>query len=377
MKNKIITLMMISVLLLSMSFSFGDTLKTDLSYDEALALALENSNTLETIDNKILLAERELKSAVNKSDDVKTSGITSDSQLLENGKIKALYPSQKNRKLMDLKEERELAASDLEIEVLEQFNTVKNKKEALQFRKNDLITAEKEYEQMKVKYDLGMIIKNELFEYEIAVKSIESEINTLERDYRKALIDMNRLIGYPINTSLTLQKKVDLSIEALSYDLDAIVEKAKENSKTVRDAYNDYLLKDLEREVINRYSRYEKPDSYDDLKEEVIDLEEAYEDSKTDAAIEIYTDYYNLLNLEADVQIAALNLELADKSLAIQRVMFDNEMSIYLDYKKAVDSYRDAYKDHNDKKLELFKAKHQFDYTLEKLDDTFESVIIN
>jgi len=376
MKKRII-LIMVSVLLLSMSFSFGDTLKTNLSYDEALTLAIENSNTLETIDSRILLAERELKSAVNKSDDVKTSGITSDSVLLENGKIKALYPSQKNRKLMDLKEERALVASDLEIEVLEGYNTVKNKKEALQFRKNDLITAEKEYEQMQVKYDLGMIIKNELFKYEIAVNSIESEINTLERDYRKAVIDMNRLIGYPISTTLDLQGKVELSIESINYDLETIVEKAKENSKTVRDAYNDYLLKDLERVVINRYSRYEKPDSYDDLEEEVIDLEEAYEDSKIDAAIEVYTDYYNLLNLEADVDIAALNLELADKSLEIQKVMFDNEMSVYLDYKKAVDEYRDAYKDHNDKKLALFKAKHQFDYTVEKLDDTFESVIIN
>jgi len=171
MKKRII-LIMVSILLLSMSFSFGDTLKTNLSYDEALTLAIENSNTLETIDSRILLAERELKSAVNKSDDVKTSGITSDSVLLENGKIKALYPSQKNRKLMDLKEERALVASDLEIEVLEGYNTVKNKKEALQFRKNDLITAEKEYEQMQVKYDLGMIIKNELFKYEIAVNSI-------------------------------------------------------------------------------------------------------------------------------------------------------------------------------------------------------------
>lgn len=368
---------MVLLIILSFTFTFGDTIiDKDLTYEEALTLAIESSNTLETIDDKILLAERLFKSANNKSDSVKTSGIVSDSELLENGKIKAYYPSQEKRNLIDLKEERNNVIKDLEVEVLEKYNTVKNTKESLQFKKTDLQIAKEEYEQMQIKYELGMIIENELFEYEIAVNTIQSDINSLEREYRKALIDLNRVIGYPIDTELNIGMKVDISLDSLEYDMRTIVEKAKENSKIVRDAYNDYLLKDLERVVINRYSRYEKPDSYDDLEEEVLDLKELYDDAKIDAAVSFYTDYYNLLNSEADVLIAQLNMQLLNRKYEIEKVKFDNEMTVYLDYKKAIYDYRDAYKDYNNKQLKLYKAKTLFDYKIEKLDTIYESAIV-
>ncbi|MDM8533139.1 TolC family protein [Clostridiaceae bacterium HSG29] len=374
--KKIISVIMIISMFLSLSVVFADELNVNLSYDDVLELSLENSNGLDTIEQRILLAERYLKSANSKSDSVKTSGLSSDSKYLENGIAKELTPSQKNRILIDLNESKLDMVEDLKIDTLEKYNDVLNKKESIMFKNQDLITAKKEYEQKTIQYDLGMITTNQLFEYEINVKNLEIEISNLERNYSKALIEVNRLIGYPIGTELNLKTKVDISIEDLNYNLDEITEKAIVNSNTVRTSYNNYLLKNLEKTVVSRYSRYEKPDSYDDLEEEVIDLLEAYEDSKITEEVNIYTDYYNLQNSYADVEIAKLNLELIKKSMEIEKLKFDNEMSTYLDYKKAVDSYRTSYNNLSDKELILYKAKVQFDYYIEKLDYEFENVII-
>lgn len=374
--RKIIIVTAVLILTLStLAVSFSDTI--DLTYDKALELAVKNSNALETIDDKILLAERELKSAINKSEDVKTSGITSDSVLLENGKIKELYPSQKNEELLSLKEKKGDILSDLEIEVLKYYNRMKNKSESVQFEKNDLVTAKKEYEQMALKYDLGMITKNQLFQYDITVQNIKNNINKLERSYLKDAIEMNRIIGYPIDTQINIEKAIDLSVEAMEYNLVTLLDKAKKNSEEVRDAYNEYLLKDLEKTVINRYSRYEKPDSYEDLEETVIDKKEAYEDAKVTAVINLYNDYYNLLDIKGNLEMANLQLELKDKLLKIEKVKLENELSTYLDYRKAVDAYRSAYEDFQEKELSLFEAKSNFDYKIEKLNRDFESILVN
>jgi len=374
--KKIISAIMIISMFLSLSVVFADELNVNLNYDNVLELSLENSNGLDTVDQRILLAERYLKSANSKSDSVKTSGLSSDSQYLENGITKELTPSQKNRVLMDLNESKLDMVEDLKIDTLEKYNDVLNKKESIMFKNQDLVTAKKEYEQKTIQYNLGMITTNQLFAYEINVKNLEIEISNLGRNYSKALIEVNRLIGYPIGTELNLKTEVDISINDLNYNLDEITEKAIVNSNTVRTSYNNYLLKNLEKTVVSRYSRYEKPDSYEDLEEEVIDLLEAYEDSKITEEVNIYTDYYNLQNSYADVEIAKLNLELIKKSMEIEKLKFDNEMSTYLDYKKAVDSYRTSYNSLNDKELILYKAKVQFDYYIEKLNYEFENVII-
>ncbi|MEA1975992.1 MAG: TolC family protein [Bacillota bacterium] len=374
--KKIISLIMIVGVLFSFSITFADELNVNLSYEDVLELAISNSNSLDTIDQKILLAERYLKSANSRSDTIKTKGIVSDALLLENGKIKELVPSQKNRELIDLKETKIDLIEDLKIDVIEKYNDVINKKETILFKNQDLVTANKEYDQKEIEYSLGMITKNQLFEYEINIKNLELNIKNLERDYRKALIELNRLIGYPIITQLKLESKVDINIERLEYDLDVIIAKAILNSNTVRTANNDYLLKDLEKTVVNRYSRYERPDSYEDIEDDVIDLLEDFYDSKITEEVNVYTDYYNLLNLQVDVEISSLNLELAEKLLNIEKIKLDNEMSTYLVYKKAVDNYRDIYNDMNDKELMLYKAKTQFDYYIDKLDYEFESLII-
>ncbi len=374
--KKIISVIMIIGMLLSLSVVFADELNVNLDYDNVLELSIENSNGLDTIDQRILLAERYLKSANSKSDSVKTSGLSSDSEYLNNGITKELTPSQKNRVLIDLNESKLDMIEDLKIDTLEKYNDVLNKKESIMFKNQDLVTAKKEYEQKTIQYELGMITTNQLFEYEINVKNLEIEISNLERNYSKALIEVNRLIGYPISTELNLKTKVDISIDDLNYNLNEITEKAIVNSNTVRTSYNNYLLKNLEKTVVSRYSRYEKPDSYEDLEEEVIDLLEAYEDSKITEEVNIYTDYYNLQNSYADVEIAKLNLELIKRSMEIEKLKFDNEMSTYLDYKKAVDSYRTSYNNLSDKELTLYKAKVQFDYYIEKLDYEFENVII-
>ena len=374
--KKIISMIMIIGVLFSFSITFANELNVNLSYEEVLELVISNSNSLDTIDQKILLAERYLKSANSRADTIKTKGIVSDALLLENGKIKELIPSEKNRELIDLKETKIDLIEDLKIDAIEKYNDVINKKETILFKNQDLVTANREYEQKEIEYSLGMITKNQLFEYEIAIKSLELNIKNLERNYSKALIELNRLIGYPIITQLNLESKVDITVENLEYDLDIIISKATLNSNTVRTANNDYLLKDLEKTVVNRYSRYERPDSYEDIEDDVIDLLEAFYDSKITEEVNLYTDYYNLLNLQVDVEISKLNLELAEKGLNIEKIKLDNEMSTYLVYKKAVDNYRNIYNDMNDKELMLYKAKTQFDYYIDKLDYEFENVII-
>lgn len=362
---------------LNIGFSTEDEIVKRVSYSEAVKLAKKVSNTLETIDDKILLAERELKSAKVNSDRADTSGITSDSVLLENGKKKALYPSQKKEKLVDLQEEKMNAENDLKTKVLEVYNNIYNQGYDIKFKKDQLESLNLQYQNKNEEFQLGYITETELLEYQNNIESLEYEINSLETEYQKTLMDFNRLIGNPLLTETKLDGKVNLTVENLEYNLESLVEKAKDNSPAVRHAENDYLLKKLERDVIRRYTRYEKPDSYDDLKSEVEDLEEDYMDSKITAEINIYNEYFELLNARDDLKIAELEVELANRHFEIEKIKYKQEMSTFLEYKKKLDDLRTKEKILEDKKLALFVAKSNFDYYIEKLNYTFDEVLMD
>lgn len=378
MKKLVSLLMVFTLVIISLvGVSFGQiNLDKVLDYDEVLALAIENSNALETIDSRILIAERNLRSAEHRSDVVNTSSVVSDSQYLENGLTKDYEPSVKKRELEDLKDQKRDLLKDFEIEVIKKVNDFNNKLKEISFYEEKLSTSKQQLENKKAEFEVGRITKNDLYEYEILVEDSQLELANAKRAYQKALITINKLIGYPLNTEVVLINPPDLAVEALDYDLDLIVEKAMENSPEAVNAYHDLQLKELQWSVVRRFSRYSKPENFQDIEEEVEDYKEAYEDAKITGAVNAWSDYLNLLTDKDNYEISKMDYELAAKKLEVAETKYELGMITYLEYRQAQDTLKAAENDMKDLKLTLYTNKLDFDYYLEKLEWEYENIII-
>ena len=173
-------------------------------------------------------------------------------------------------------------------------------------------------------------------------------------------MELARITGYSLDTEFTLKGVYEVSTVIPSYDIATLALKTRESSKNVINASNDLVLKELERKTISKYSRYEKPDSYEDLEADIEDLAEDLEDVKIAEELKLKSDYNTILNNEATVKIDELKLELASRTYSTTKLKYEYGLVTYLDYTKTIDDIRVKTDALNDSKLALYKSIDSF-----------------
>lgn len=360
--KKFISLLLVTILLLSAVMpAFAEDQTMVITIDKALELAKENSLVLNNHDNNILIAERNLKTALRKSDDVETKGIVDDNTLLENGKIKDLYPAQKQRILDDLLTDKEDAIRDIEIEVTSTYYSLYNEtlsiesmKANLEVQKQELISKQKELE-------LGLTTKNAVLDFENTIAQTELNIQKANWSIEMAQMNLAKLLGVNLNTRFFLVEKLDLST-VVDIDVTALSEIAKTEGASIKKAEKDLEMLILEEKVMNRYSRFYSSNLTDDYDERIVDLEKAVEDAKISEELKIRSDYNSILTAQLDLEISKLKLEITERTLNTNQVKNDLGMVIYLEVVKAQNTVDEAKIIIQTEELNLYKLVENFNY---------------
>jgi len=370
--KRIVSLLLIGVILLSAAIPAFAEDTMGITLENAIELAMENSITLKNYDANILIAEREFKSAENRSDNVETKGIVSDSQYLDNGKTKDLYPAQKQRILDDFKMNKENEIQNLKIEVTSTYYSLYNEMLSLETSKDSIAVQKEELVSKQKEFELGLVTKNTISDLENSIAQAELNLKKAEWSIEMGHMDLAKTLGVDLNTRFLLADKLDLSA-VIDYDVETLAIQAQTQGDAIQKAEKDLEMIVLEDKVIGRYTRYSNSDLNDGYDEKIVDSEKAVEDAKVTEEIKIRSDYNSILNAQLDLEIAKLKLEIAERTLNTQQVKNNLGMVIYLEVVKAENDVESAKLDIQLKELSLYKLVENYNHYIK--DFSVEEVV--
>jgi len=266
MMKKLITILIISSVLMGLLVpSFGDTEGNvenkvyEVEYLNALKIAQENNKDLKIIEDKIKLAERRLYIAKADADSAIGKHLISTNDRIENGKVRELYPAQKQWELDKLLQEKKDKIKEIQVGVTEKFVSIEQKQDAIENQKLSIKTLETEYSNQKKKVELGLETTMNLMSTENRVSEAKYNLSKVERQLSQLVMDLNRLMGVELDQNTVLGKNVVLSYTVKEYDLNELVKSLNENSLAVQNKAKTLEFAELELAIVNRESTIEIP----------------------------------------------------------------------------------------------------------------------
>lgn len=345
MKNKLMSLILIFVLVLQITaVAYGEepviqegaeqttTTILELTKEEALELALQNSMELEVKRLELLKAE------VSYKDDIR--GIKKSEDNIEYFPLRdpltgALIPdSAINRVLIKNGAARrgvELALNIAKWNLAMTENKVSYNVEKAYF---DLIQAEKDYqiageslklaekqlEQGKLRYQLGMISKQQLLGLELGYSQTKSGFDASAMVSELQRMSFNNTVGLTLDKAVELTDKVQ-SREYEEIDLDASIKKALEENGGVRIYKENYELSKLTLQAVR--ARYpENTFRYREQEAETKKAEQSLLQIMNGVEMGVRSAYLSLKTSEKQIATFELAVKQAEEALRITELSF-------------------------------------------------------
>lgn len=322
---KKIGIILLAFMMLFQTTVFADEIEPEvITYEDAVKLMLENSNTLKNIEKQIEIQKEAIVEINAESRRLKQDILRDPDEVLERATKVFLDPMDAEKKLKDLERSLEDTKFDLQQSVLDYYVNWATLQNKLDLYKNILSVQEKEYNQKQLEKKLGKITDNDLLTYKIAFESAQRDLDYAQREYDLALLDFN----YLVMDSLEIKYTMDISnlesllignyIDLESIDLNLLAEKNIEMDSTLASLSEDLPRIEEKKRVDQLYSDSVTvmEDYNDSIQENKNDTKNRVNELKYNA----FSDYYNLKSLGLDIRIAQNNLKLANSALEVIKV---------------------------------------------------------
>lgn len=360
--KRIISLLLLSILVVGAFVpAYAEDNTVFVTLEQAIEMAQENSIIIKNYDNNILIAERNLKSAIHQADVVRMDKSLADLEYLSNGRTKDLVPLQKEKIITDLKSEKVDTLNSIRLEVTSAYVSLKHEILGLESSIANLDVQKKELESKNKELSLGLTTKNTVLDLENSIASSELDIKKTQWSIEMAQMDLAKTLGVDLNTKFKLANDTDLTA-SYSYDIEQIAIQAIDMGAGVVKAEANLAMKKIEKDIEIRYTLYKRPEGAEDFDKSIVDLEKALEDAKVAEEVKVRSDYNGILNAELDLEISKLKLEIAERTLNTNQIKYDLGMIVYLEVTKAQNSLDSAKVDIQSKELALYKAVENFNY---------------
>lgn len=313
----------------------------NLTLEEAVKKAINNSDSLDTIFDSIEDAEESIR-------------------LLEltGGSGRAIYElDSAQRTLEKLKFKEEITKMSIQSQVEQMFISIKNAETSLAVTKYSLELSKKNLEITKQKYALGMISLKEMEAQETSYNKSVENISTQEKSINELYKSLNEFMGEDKNKQYSLifdvvyrpvgenfecndyinkelSENINLKSDALS------LEDNKEdlsyywsNSNATYDGYltKKEALENKEKDIID--SKEDLEEKIKDTYEDLLDYEKDYEDAQKDLkdAIEDYEILKLKYNLgqATKLQLESEKLNVVKAQIAIQQLVYKYDLLLY------------------------------------------------
>jgi outer membrane protein TolC len=242
---------------------------------------------------------------------------------------------------------------ELELKLQDYYVELYNMDSKLSLLEDSLEVVNKEYEQLKVRKDLGLIVSTDVDNYETSIKEIERDIAQLKNQYEMKIIEFNTLItGSTDKTYLPNLNDLDFltrnfqNLDKLSYD--ELLEAQLKYDDTYK-SYEEQLAVLEEQFRVER--SFPKAYDYDTLVRTKEDTEFAIKQYELNAKTSIIQAHYEIKNAELDIKLTSNNIKLSQ--LTVDRLVLRKEQGLAtelellkanLDYANEESAYNEAAK---------------------------------
>lgn len=291
---------------------------TGLTLDDALKNIEQNNFDIKLLDEKIKVYERQYKDAVDRANAYKGMSFDGEdrSDKIKHLKDKSLTPIRKLYDLNNLKHDREEKIKSLMIDVERQFTSVSMLQDNTQNIKAELDNLNKKISETELKIKKGLLTSTSLTPLKSQKIQLASQLSSFQRQLNEALLTLKKNLGIELSKEINLSP---LKLELKKFD-DADVEKriseALENTYDFKNLTKDLELTKIEYEIVKDNSDLDANNQ--DLNQLEIDLknkEVTLNDVKPTLELNLWSTYFNLKNLEDEIEIQKLNLESAEITL--------------------------------------------------------------
>jgi hypothetical protein len=308
-----------------------------LTLDDCYKYLETNNKELLLMDEKIRILDRQYKESLDKAEDgrIKTSG--TDFPEMNYKKDELLNWKRKLLELDNAKGDKSDRLENLKESVQNQYIgalQIQSDKESIQ---KEIDSLEKKIEQFNLRIRLGQIKNSDVNPLKIQKSQLVSQLNMKSKELNLALLSLKQ------NLYIDLGKEIYLEPVKLDYikfndvNIEKRISDAVDKSSSLAKQNKDLELAKLEYDIVVKYGDDDKDDDYDvppealDIEVSIKDKEIKLADARTNHETSLWTSYYNLKNLEDNVEIERLNLESAEITFNLTQVKVKTGLATGLD----------------------------------------------
>lgn len=309
--------------------------EVELSLEEAIQAALDNSSQLNISDLEIEIKKIELEQAKGQEDDYEDSkdsgfslGNVQGFQLDANMASKSAKYALEEEKI-----KKDYTIENIKNNATRAYYGVLQAKDALDIANNNLKNVGENRDQTKKKLDLGLVSKSELIMMDISLDEAKLKVDSAQKDFEKALRKLNMVLNCPLDTRLNLTstfEKVDFNA-----DLKSDLEKAYDQRFDMIQMKHNYELVKLDFET---NSKKYTPNTYVYRTKEknVAKIENMLNDLHKSVEADIKDKYDSVISAKKQIELSNANVERAKEGLRMKQASYDAGMATSLEIQEAL-----------------------------------------
>lgn len=305
--------------------AFGDEAKTPpaLSLQEAVTLGLQESRAIRRAELNVKLQEVAYREG--KANLLLSPSVVSELQL-EN----AWRSAQRSFALSRMQ---------LALQIEEAYYNVLKAERALNLAQENLARLEKQLEDVRMKFSLGVVARIDVLRSELEVDRARLEVERAKENLVLSRMNFGSILGKGLGAQFTLSSSLEFTPETM--DLDACIQYALEHRPEVKEKEEALALRKKELEVITSYT---PPLEREKAKINLAIAELELADVRESIILEVRQRFSELLAAQKNVPIAEKGVAVARETLNVQRARFEAGVITLLDL---LDAQNDLYEAEN------------------------------
>lgn len=326
----------------------------------AIEMGVKNSNVLKLYDDKIVYASKRYQLALAQSYAAKGKGWDTDINLISNKKEELLYPIQRLNIANDLKIEKINSQNTLKHDIVNAYFKILNQDKQIKLQEDAIARMNVEISAKEKQVSLGLDIANAISNLKISLNQEEKKLDTLVRNKKSLIIEMNTLLGQRPEEPLVLKDQSLDTKEFIVDDINSLIGIQMEKNYSIIKANKDLEESKIEYDIVKRFSNKAGTNGIEEIEDRILDREKIIKDKKSELTAKILKDYNNILNLYDDVKITELEVIKCEKDMEITNYKYKLGKITFLESEKVKSNLDSAVFQNNQAALEYFLAVEDF-----------------
>ncbi|MDF2521902.1 MAG: hypothetical protein K0R84_2530 [Clostridia bacterium] len=339
--KKILSILAALAIMFNISVAYADTVDIKvnntryLSLEEAVKSIESNNPDIKLIDRKIIIVERQYRDALARADYAtgKTSTVQSINTSYRKDELlnwkKSLYT------LNNLKHDRQDNLRSLASSVTKQYLDALLTQEDIKNIQYEIDNLDKSIKQLEARVSLGTAKESDVKSLEAQKIQLVSQLNSTRRQLNLDLLQLKRDLGILATTNIYLMP-VERELKLFNdKDIDIRIAKALENNYEIEKKRQELELTKLEYNIIMNNAIVNLPPEANSLETSIKDKEAALGEELLSQEASLWSTYYNLKNLEDNIEIEKLNVETSQINFDMVSAKVEIGMLTELDLAKA------------------------------------------